>query len=39
VCYGYDLVTSLGSLEVAFFWLEFRYSEWNFQLLAADMPR
>jgi hypothetical protein len=39
VCYGYDLVTSLGSLEVVFFWLEFRYSEWNFQLLAADMPR
>jgi hypothetical protein len=25
VCY--DLVTSLGSLEVALFWLEFRYIE------------
>jgi hypothetical protein len=23
VCYGYDLVTSLGHLEMALFWLEF----------------
>jgi hypothetical protein len=27
VCYGNDLVTSLGSLEVALFWLEFRCIE------------